>query len=49
MACKCGKNKECKCQKKDNNTFDDYMKDLTEKDQPACSIEDQENCENCGS
>tara|TARA_R110000796_G_scaffold10289_1_gene34330 strand:- start:18219 stop:18392 length:174 start_codon:yes stop_codon:yes gene_type:complete len=45
--CKCGGN--CKCKKQDNNAFADYMKDLTEKDQPTCSLEDQEGCENCGS
>jgi len=31
------------------NLFEDYIKDLTDKDQPACSLEDQEGCENCSS
>tara|TARA_B100001059_G_scaffold72361_1_gene69560 strand:+ start:79370 stop:79519 length:150 start_codon:yes stop_codon:yes gene_type:complete len=49
MACKCGKNEECKCAKENNNNFEDYIKDLTNDEQPTCSIEDQESCENCGS
>lgn len=32
-----------------HDSFEDYIKDLTDVDQPTCSIEDQESCENCGS
>jgi len=30
-------------------TWDSWIVDLQEKDQPACDIDNQEDCENCGS
>lgn len=30
-------------------TWDSWIIDLEEQDQPACDIENQEDCENCGS
>jgi hypothetical protein len=30
-------------------TWDSWILDLEEQEQPACDIENQEDCENCGS
>tara|TARA_R110001599_G_scaffold298873_3_gene503699 strand:- start:900 stop:1046 length:147 start_codon:yes stop_codon:yes gene_type:complete len=48
MDCNCEKNlKECSC-----NTivgFDAWIEVLEEEEQPTCNIENQEDCDNCGS
>tara|TARA_R110000796_G_scaffold99870_1_gene208283 strand:- start:438 stop:578 length:141 start_codon:yes stop_codon:yes gene_type:complete len=42
----CGVTKCKACVDKD---FNDYMGELKEKEQPACNIEDKDDCEACGS
>ena len=60
MNCNCNKNlQECKCQKAAEtaetaetvvvNGFDAWINVLEEEEQPTCDIENQEDCENCGS
>lgn len=60
MNCNCNKNlHECKCQKAvetaetaesaESNGFDAWISVLEEEEQPTCNIENQEDCENCGS
>lgn len=60
MNCNCNKNlQECKCQKTAEtaetvetavvNGFDAWINVLEEEEQPTCNIENQEDCENCGS
>jgi len=57
MDCNCDKNlKECNCQKAVEtaetavgNGFDAWLEVLEEEEQPTCNIENQEDCENCGS
>ena len=57
MNCNCNKNlQECKCQKTAEtaesvvvNGFDSWINVLEEEEQPTCNIENQEDCENCGS
>lgn len=31
------------------NSFEDFVKELEEKDQPTCNLENPEDCEACGS
>jgi len=31
------------------NTWDSWVRDLEDKDQPTCDIDNPEDCENCGS
>jgi len=31
------------------NTWDSWISDLEDKDQPTCDIDNPEDCENCGS
>ena len=33
----------------DNDSFEDFINELETKDQPTCNIENQEDCEACGS
>lgn len=33
----------------DNNSFDDFINELENKEQPTCNIENPEDCEACGS
>jgi len=54
MNCNCT-NKD-KCQKgcetaetPEHIGFDAWIDDMEEKEQPTCNIENQEDCENCGS
>ena len=52
--CTCEKNKEeCNCVentgKVSKDFFDAWCKSLEELEQPTCNIENQEDCENCGS
>ena len=50
MKCNCDKNKEeCNCVKDTEAFFDAWTKSLEEQEQPTCNIENQEDCENCGS
>ncbi len=32
----------------DNNSFDDFINELENKEQPTCNIENPEDCEACG-
>tara|TARA_B110000858_G_scaffold190297_1_gene238079 strand:- start:392 stop:790 length:399 start_codon:yes stop_codon:yes gene_type:complete len=46
----CNENKdECTCQRKSDAFFETWTKSLEEQEQPKCDIENQEDCENCGS
>ncbi len=59
MNCNCNKNlKKCNCAKSAEtaetaetvvNGFDAWINVLEEEEQPTCNIENQEDCENCGS
>jgi hypothetical protein len=55
MNCNCNKNlQECKCEKivetvETANGFDAWLDVLEQEEQPTCNIENQEDCENCGS
>jgi len=60
MNCNCNKNlQECKCEKAVETAetaetvglkgFDAWINVLEEEEQPTCNIENQEDCENCGS
>tara|TARA_R100000900_G_scaffold5882_1_gene6277 strand:- start:1051 stop:1224 length:174 start_codon:yes stop_codon:yes gene_type:complete len=57
MNCNCDKNlQECKCENLNEtaetvvkNGFDAWLEVLEEEEQPTCNIENQEDCENCGS
>jgi hypothetical protein len=56
MNCNCNKNlKKCNCAKSVEtvetvvNGFDAWINVLEEEEQPTCNIENQEDCENCGS
>ncbi len=57
MNCNCNKNlKECNCQNSNEtaetvvkNGFDAWLDVLEQEEQPTCNIENQEDCENCGS
>ena len=55
MICNCNKNLVvCKCQEVTAevtavNGFDAWINVLEEEEQPTCNIENQEDCENCGS
>lgn len=33
----------------DNDSFDDFINELENKEQPTCNIENPEDCEACGS
>ena len=49
MNCNCEENKEtCKCTETANG-FDAWIDVLEQEEQPVCNIENQEDCENCGS
>ena len=32
-----------------NESFDDFLKDLSDRNQPSCDIDNQEDCDSCGS
>ena len=32
-----------------NNSFDEFLKDLSDRKQPSCDIDNQEDCDSCGS
>jgi len=32
----------------DNNSFEDFLKELEEQPQPTCNIENPEECDSCG-
>ena len=32
-----------------NESFDDFLKDLSDRNQPTCDIENKEDCDSCGS
>lgn len=59
MSCKCDKEiceKGCKTAKTPETAetaehigFDAWIDDMEEQEQPTCNIENQEDCENCGS
>jgi hypothetical protein len=34
---------------KENNSFDNWLNDLEDQDQPTCNIDNPEDCEACGS
>lgn len=33
----------------DNNSFEDFINELENKEQPSCNLENPEECEACGS
>tara|TARA_B110000908_G_scaffold15370_1_gene17514 strand:+ start:344 stop:619 length:276 start_codon:yes stop_codon:yes gene_type:complete len=41
--------KDCVCTPKSRAGFDNWLDELEEQEQPTCNIENQEDCENCGS
>ena len=51
--CKCFKWESCKCcetaETAEHNGFDAWVEDMEEQEQPTCDIDNQEDCENCGS
>ena len=56
MSCKCDKKiceKGCETAKTPETAehigFDAWIDDMEEQEQPTCNIENQEDCENCGS
>lgn len=59
MSCKCDKEickKGCETAKTPETAetaehigFDAWIDDMEEQEQPTCNIENQEDCENCGS
>tara|TARA_B110000003_G_scaffold137573_1_gene139323 strand:+ start:8583 stop:8738 length:156 start_codon:yes stop_codon:yes gene_type:complete len=51
MNCDCEKNKKvCDCKvTAEHIGFDAWLEVLEEEEQPTCNIENQEDCENCGS
>lgn len=49
MNCNCEEKKDsCDC-KGTANGFDAWLDVLEQEEQPTCNIENQEDCENCGS
>ena len=32
-----------------NESFDNFLKDLSNREQPSCDIDNQEDCDSCGS
>lgn len=32
-----------------NDSFDEFLKDLSDREQPSCDIDNQEDCDSCGS
>jgi len=32
-----------------NESFDEFLKDLSDREQPSCDIDNQEDCDSCGS
>ncbi len=32
-----------------NESFDEFLKELSDRDQPSCNIDDKEDCDSCGS
>ena len=32
-----------------NESFDDFLKDLSDREQPSCDIDNPEDCDACGS
>lgn len=50
MDCTCILNKEdCECKDKNEKFLDAWIESLENMEQPTCNIENQEDCENCGS
>ena len=54
--CKCFKWESCKCcetaetaETAEHIGFDAWVDDMEEQEQPTCNIDNQEDCENCGS
>tara|TARA_R110002167_G_scaffold17152_2_gene65945 strand:- start:1030 stop:1206 length:177 start_codon:yes stop_codon:yes gene_type:complete len=36
-------------EKEMNESFDDFLKDLSDRNQPSCDIDNPEDCDSCGS
>jgi hypothetical protein len=54
MNCNCTNKEECQkgcetAETAEHIGFDAWIDDMEEKEQPTCNIENQEDCENCGS
>tara|TARA_R100001460_G_scaffold14769_1_gene32952 strand:+ start:2579 stop:2755 length:177 start_codon:yes stop_codon:yes gene_type:complete len=32
-----------------NDSFDEFLKELSDREQPSCDIDNQEDCDSCGS
>ena len=50
MDCTCTEKKDsCDCKSQDDVFFENWCKSLEDKEQPTCNVENQEDCDNCGS